>query len=384
MNQRKKQKIGSARQILPLVFGVALGTFAARHLDRLSDSLGASQALLLYLAFFLCLFASSLLHVAIHESGHLLTGKLLGFRFRSFRLYSFIWIKDNGKLKFRRYKLAGTGGQCIMFPPKDGVSTGALVLHHMGGVILDAISCTLLLLVAFCLCPDPYVRFFLLIPGALTFLSLISNGIPMRAGLVINDGHNALSIARSPAAKEAYLLQMAMVEQESLGVTYKDMPAHWFTVPSDEAMKDSMVATLAVACCGRLMEQRLFDDADRLMEHLLEIDSGLIGLHRVLLTAERVYLELMRQNRPEVVQQLLTPEQKKLMKNLGKNLQILRTEYALARLLEWNEPKAQSLKARFESVAQVYPYRDEVAEERSLMELTDQRATFVASLFRRS
>lgn len=61
------------------------------------------------------------------------------------------------------------------------------------------------------------------------------------------------------------------------------MPEEWFTVPSDEAMKNSMAAAVGVFACNRLMDAQYFAKADAVMRHLLEIDSGIIGLHRNLM-----------------------------------------------------------------------------------------------------
>ena len=58
---------------------------------------------------------SFILHIIVHEAGHLFFGLLSGYKFISFRVFDFKIIKDeNGKLKIRFERLAGTGGQCLM------------------------------------------------------------------------------------------------------------------------------------------------------------------------------------------------------------------------------------------------------------------------------
>ena len=66
----------------------------------------------------------------------------------------------------------------------------------------------------------------------------LMNGIPVRLGLIDNDGYNALSLHNNPEAIRAFWLQMKINEQITKGVRLKDMPADWFTVPSDEAMQN--------------------------------------------------------------------------------------------------------------------------------------------------
>ena len=60
-----------------------------------------------------------ILQVIVHEAGHLVFGLLSGYKFISFRVFDFKIIKDeNGKLKIRFERLAGTGGQCLMRAPE--------------------------------------------------------------------------------------------------------------------------------------------------------------------------------------------------------------------------------------------------------------------------
>ncbi len=67
------------------------------------------MAAIMYLAIFL--------QIILHEAGHLLFGLLTGYRFSSFRIGSFMWILQDGKIRFKRFSLAGTGGQCLLLPP---------------------------------------------------------------------------------------------------------------------------------------------------------------------------------------------------------------------------------------------------------------------------
>ena len=54
------------------------------------------------------------------------------------------------------------------------------------------------------------------------------------------------------------------------------MPDEWFEMPSDEAMKNNLVAAIGVSVCNRLMDQYRFEEADAQMAHILSIESGMI------------------------------------------------------------------------------------------------------------
>ena len=199
------------------------------------------------------------------------------------------------------------------------------------------------------------------------------NGIPMRMGTVDNDGYNAFALSRNKEAVEAFWVQLKVAEQSSKGVRLKDMPAEWFSVPTDEAMKNSMVATRCVFTCNRLMDEEKFEEADALMSHLLEIESGIVGLHRDLLMCDRIYVELIGENRSEVIESMMTKEQKKFMKAMKRFPSILRTQYVLALLSEKDASKAEAIRGDFEKTVKSYPYPHEIHSERELMRIAERK-----------
>ena len=168
-------------------------------------------------------------------------------------------------------------------------------------------------------------------------------------------------------------MQMKVVEETTKGVRLRDMPSEWFTVPTDEAMSNSMVAARGVFACNRLMDEERFEEADELMAHLLEIESGMVGLHRSILICERIYVELIHQNRREVVEEKLTKNLQSFMKAMKDTPSILRTQYAIALLHENDKAKAETIKAQFEKRAKTYPYPHEIDSERDLMKLAENK-----------
>lgn len=56
------------------------------------------------------------IQIIIHEAGHLVFGLLSGYEFVSFRIGSITLAKYDNKYCFKRFHIAGTGGQCLMMP----------------------------------------------------------------------------------------------------------------------------------------------------------------------------------------------------------------------------------------------------------------------------
>ena len=134
-----------------------------------------------------------------------------------------------------------------------------------------------------------------------------------------------------------------------------------------------MVVVMGVFACNRLMDQQDFQEADKLMEHIMSIESGIVGLHRSLMVCDRMYIEMISENRKEVIDGMLTKEQKQFTKQMKKFPSVLRTEYALALLHNKDDAKAEQIKALFEKCAKSYPYQNDVMSERELMNIAENK-----------
>lgn len=359
--------------VFAIFIGVICGILIVSYIDKFNSDTSSYQKLLSLAGLLLSIYVAFFFHVIVHEAGHLVFGLLTGYKFSSFRIGSFMWMKENGKLRLKRMSIAGTGGQCLMSPPdlKDGKIP--LVLYNLGGSIINIIFATLFL-VGYLLCVDvPFLSMFLFIFAVIGFMIAIMNGIPMRTGTVDNDGYNAFALSKNKEAVKAFWIQLKVNEQNSKGIRLKDMPAEWFTVPTDEAMKNSMVATLGVFTCSRLMDEERFEEADALMAHLLKIDSGIVEIHRNIMMCDRIYIELIRKNRNEIIENMMTKERKKFMKAMRRFPSILRTEYVLALLFENDTAKAETINKKFEKVAKTYPYSQDIESERDLMRIAENK-----------
>lgn len=374
--ETKKKKIGQI--LIPVCFvliGAVCGILFMKYLDR-PETAGTSGGgkILTILVALVSMCAVLILQIIIHEAGHLVFGLLTGYRFISFRVYSFMWMKDNDRIRFKRMSIAGTGGQCLMAPPdlKDGKMP--VQLYNYGGAIMNliasAISGGLSLL-----CPaGSLFRPFLLMMLVTGIAYALMNGLPLRMSLANNDGRNAWDLARSPEAVRAFWTTMKMNELSARGVCLRDMPEEWFTIPDGEGMKNGITSSLGAVACSRLMEQGRFEEADALMERLLSQNNGIQGVYRKMLVCDRIYVELIRENRPEALEALRTKDQLKFMKSMKKYPSVLRTEYAYALLAEKDPEKAQTVMEAFEKAARTYPNPNDITIERELMETAREAA----------
>ena len=352
------------------ILGAILGLAMISFVDwQLPEGISSSAKIFRLCITLIFLYLTVMIHIVLHEAGHLIFGLMSGYQFSSFRIGSHMLMKENGKLVHRKIKIAGTGGQCLMIPPEMVDGKFPVVLYNLGGAIINLVVTALMIPVFMAIDKSSVFALFFFIFIAMGAITGLSNGIPMRTNTIDNDGYNAISLGKSKEAMRAFWIQMKTNEQLTKGIRTKDMPEEWFEVPSDEAMKNSMVATIGVYAASRLMDQHRFEEAGKLIDHLLEIETGMVALHRNLLICDQIYLELIGQNRSDRVEALYTKELKKFMKAMKTFPSVLRLEYAYRLLAEHDSESAAKSMAAFERVAATYPYPNDINTERELMEI---------------
>lgn len=367
----KKNKKSSAVQpgmILSLVLCVGLGAGISYSLPENENFFAA------FLFGLAGLCVSFAVQIVLHETGHLIGGLLTGYKFCSFRIGNLQLQRENGSLHFRRLKLAGTGGQCLMTPPEPVDGKIPVMLYNLAGPLMNLLTALLALGAFFLLGGRGMGASLLFLFAFVGFYLALTNGIPLRLGPIDNDGKNAFSLRRDPEAMRAFYLQMAVNSRQTEGERLRDMPDEWFVMPSDGAMQNALVAATGVCCCSRLMDEHRFAEAHDAAAHLLSGGANLVGLYRALLLCDEMYLELIGENRRDAVDAMLTKPQRRFMRQMKNFPSVLRTEYALALLHGGDKERAAKLRTQFEKIAKTYPYPGEIEQERSLLALADGKA----------
>lgn len=373
MKNKTKSKKKSWQKYISIITFVLMGGVLGFLLGNYASGLGQVSPFIGVIMLPVVL-VSMIIHIVVHEAGHLVFGLLSGYKFSSFRIFNFMWVKKNEKIIFKRLKITGTAGQCLMSPPDMVNGRIPVVLFNLGGIIMNVAVSLVFLVFFFAFNCSAYVSLALLIFVFAGFVTALMNGIPMNSGAVSNDGYNAVSLTKDTNAMRSFWVQMKVTEMLTKGVRVKDMPAEWFEVPDDETMKNGMAAVMGVFAANRLMDEQKFEEADSLMKHILEIDSGITPLHRNLVLCDRAYVEMIGENRKSVFDELLTKELWSFIKKMKKFPSVLRTEYTYSLLVLKDVDKAEKIKKLFDKVALTYPYPQDIQSERELMEIAEKKA----------
>lgn len=322
-----------------------------------------------------CVLASFFLQIIIHESGHLVFGSLSGYTFSSFRIGKFMWMNTGDSIQLKRLTLAGTGGQCLMAPPDDWKNT-PVFLYNMGGCLMNIISSLLFMTLWYILDKTSIITVFFGITSVIGLAFAFTNGVPLKLSNINNDGSNALETMRDVDARHAFWLQLKQAQMQTQGYRLCEVPEEYFEIPENANMKNSLITTLVVLKIQRMMDLHNFDEALVVIEKVLSIDSGLIGIHRAMLTCDGMYCHLLKEGRDTDVSPLHTKFMNQYFKQMSDNPSVIRTLYAEAALYHNDISTTSKLLEKFEKVAQTYPYTSEIESERELINIVKEKSGF--------
>ena len=357
------------KRYLPLALLAALCVPLGLILSREMGNIYTTSPFKGYAA--LIIFGLSLLFayyfsVVTHEGGHLIFGLISGYGFSSFRIGNFMILKQNKRLMIKRLHIAGTGGQCLMCAPELKNGKYPVILYNLGGVIMNLIFSAIAFALYYTIGFVPVLSTMLVLTALLSALTAMSNGIPIYAGGIANDGMNAIHLSKNYDAAIAFRNQLLINAAQASGERISDMPDEWFELPDGVDMQNVHCASLAVFKAGRYLDRGDTVGAEREIFALLNSNYNIIPLHKNLLICDLIYTLLINGDSKSVIP-LLTPQIRKFMRSMRSYPSVIRTEYTIDLLLIDDAILAEEVYERFNKVIKKFPYPQEIKSERMLM-----------------
>lgn len=371
----KKEKQAKSKVLLktviPALIGAIIGGlggfFGIQYLDK--NSISDMEFVIIVAGSILAIY----LQLILHEAGHLIFGLLSGYEFVSFRVGSITIYKKDGKTHIGRYKLAGTGGQCLMAPPDLANEKIPYVLFNFGGVIINIVTSIVIVVVLVTMEVQPVLKAILFVFIAMGVFAALTNGIPLHISGIDNDGYNAVSLGKNSDALRAFWLQLKVNEMLTEGIRLKDMPEEWFEKPSEEGMQNNMIAALEAIRCNRLLDMHCFEEVNQSVQAVVDSENKMVGVQKVLLQIDQIFCEILGEKREEVIGRVREKELKSFMKAMKNFPSVIRTQYAYALLVKEDVKESAAIKRQFEKVMKKHPYQSEIESEWELIRLCEAK-----------
>lgn len=244
--------------------------------------------------------------VVVHETGHLVCGLLTGYKFVSFRILNFTFIRDDGKIRVKRFAVAGTGGQCLLSPPDLSVEKIPTGLYNFGGVLANLVA--LAVAVPFLWIADnPFGRMFVVIFIVIDVLLILLNGVPVRVGGMTNDVGNMVMLRKNMAAKRSLVAQLRSNALIQSGVRPKDMPDEIFEFPQPIDYRNPLEAAMPLMQASRLLDMGETEAAYELFAALMERKDEILGIYVKEIACELAYTAMLT-GRVDLARRLLDKE----------------------------------------------------------------------------
>lgn len=339
--------------------------FMDAHIKSDSGFIELVKIYVLVLIFFL----GYLVHVIIHESGHLVFGLMTGYSFVSFRVGPHTLIKEDNNIKYKKFNIPGTAGQCLMIPPalKDGKFP--FVIYNLGGGLMNLIASLLGVLIVIFV---PNVAFplnaILVLGGLGGMFAAITNLIPLKIGGIANDGYNILSMIRDEGARKGLYLQLWVNGLLSKGKRIKDIPLEMFKLKEDSDLCNPLISSIKLMEYSWYLDNMNFEKAKQSIDAFVPYLDKIIGVYKNEINCERIFLELVGNCDKSFIDDLYDKNLKRYIK--AAKYMISKKRVLMAYEVFYNKDKEKALKRHEEAkkLAEKYPIKGDADSELMIME----------------
>ena len=271
-----------------LFVGATVGALVLIPLAMLFDGMSLAEA---FKAFFSedlpsiatiipALAIAFILQIVIHEGGHLVAGLLTGYRFVSFRFLSFTLIGKDGHLQWRKYDLAGTGGQCLMAPPNKPIDQIDTRWYNASGVLANIVTALLAIVLIWTLDMPKWLDTMLAMMALVGIWIALANGIPMKIGGVANDGLNLMQLEKDLPAKQCFCTILEANARNQEGEPFDEMPDRLFELPQPLDWENAMHVGVVFPVVTRMMALHQWEEAYQLLTEACDNKDDMMVLYQ--------------------------------------------------------------------------------------------------------
>lgn len=370
-DKKKKKSAGQIfSTVLSLCIGGVLGVICIWVMgpDKVKD-VGFLQFMLVFFGVFAVCILWFLLHVVLHEGGHLVGGLLSGYGFGYFRIGRFTLAKYADGFKLKIFSIPGTGGQCGMIPPAYNNGNFPYKLYLLGGFTVNYITAIITFGVFLLLGADSMVGRMFVVGAVIALYLAIMNSLPLKADLP-NDGYQLKQAGRDERERRMLWETLDFQAKSMQGVRISEIERDWNEKSPEELLAQCDGAkgiTEFIMYYNYVYDSGRFEEAEELATKLL--DKGIsVALYRLVFEAEALFFEVYLHGREERIKEMATKELMTFLKNTSATmLSSTRVLYAYEMLYHKDAKEIEKLKKQLVKVLKNYPMLGELKQEQELI-----------------
>lgn len=350
--------------ILAVAPYLILGGYVADAATKLFSEENIGGELIAMGGFLLFAVLALFIHIILHEGGHLICGLLSGWKYSSFRIGNLTLIKQDGKLKWKKTTVMGTGGQCLMIPPECDPEKCPFFLYLLGGGLLNIITGGIAFGIGILTGGVPQI--ILNIFAIIGFGTGLMNLFPAKISGTMNDGYQIfIELPRSPKSRTAqYCLLSAnaiLYEVEST----RDMPEKLKETILNfdySDLSDTATTNLLLYKGTILQEEGRYDEMRAIFERIKD-SKDTLEIFKYEAKCELIYLEIMGECNAEKIDGLMDKKQSDYIKATALYPSRKRLMYAYYLIYKVDEKGAEKEYSDLVKTAKTHPSKAEGAIE---------------------
>lgn len=346
-----------------VMYIISFAGYAYMGMRTAQVSSGYDQELLLLLLMFAYMYISLLLHIILHEGGHLLAGLATGYTFVSFRIGSYTWVKgEDGRIHIKKMMLKGTGGQCLMCPPACPVEECPYMWYHLAGGLMNlGLGILCVCLYAFFLPENPITFALFEIFGLIGILLGLNNLIPIKSAGIQNDGRNVIDLTGNTDAKRCINLVLQLNALLTMADTYADIPKELTdeiksTDFSSMDLTNASVANAYIIKANIYFAEKDYDTMYALLKHIIET-PGILEIFKNEAKCECLIYEILHGADKAAIEERYDKKLQQYVKATAMQPSRQRLLYVYYHVYEKDEKKAEEAFAKLEKTLKTYPVK---------------------------
>lgn len=353
--------IGYILTIAPYLF---LGAYSADSADRLvpSDDVGLELMLMGGLIFLALLFM--FIHIIIHEGGHLVMGLATGWKYLSFRVGNLVLVKQDGKMKWKKTTVMGTGGQCLMIPPECEPEKCPFFLYLLGGGLFNILTGGIAFGIG--MLTGGISQVILNVFAIMGFGLGLSNLFPAKMGGTMNDGYQIfVEFPTNPDTKKYMCCLLTANAVLTEAESTKELPGKIRDTILNSDYSDLSNSSIANLYCFKatiLQEEGRYDECREVYQNIADSET-VLQLFKNEAKCELIYHEIMGDCNAEKIEQLADKKQMEYIKATSLYPSRRRLMYAYHLIYKNDKTKADEEYQALLKAAKTHPSKTEGAIE---------------------
>lgn len=313
-----------------------------------------------------------LFHILVHESGHLIFGLLSSYKFSSFRVLSFLFVKRNGKIKIERLSVAGTAGQCLMTPEDKDLGLSSALVYLLGGGLLNIIVSIALMFIHYKYFAGTAFTVLSRSVYAVGFYVAITNLIPINFSQIPTDGNNCLLLWRDRNAVR--ILNETLVVQDYItrGYTYTDIPNNFLYFNDKYDYNIPIYTGSLIFYHAYLLEKESYQEAYLLDKKVESNYPNMIDSYKDYFKYDLLFFDILKLENIEFLKEKYRNVET-LLKQTRNSIIYLRIQYAYHSLVNKNINEGKKIEKQFFRILKVVPFEADIKIENQLFNLIKKK-----------